>query len=166
MKKVKAIDLDIVGLGLIVYSPFSAANIVEGDDYLETGFSAPEMVERHAVKGRIVGVSTGTSGRFLVEFYEGAPDNAELSRHSYKLRLGLEVRDRLLCIRDLYDLLDWTPECPPEQELSLDNGFYRLTLLTNDTPSGVLGDDQVIAIYLEHVTELPKLIYNGVPTLC
>ncbi len=166
LKKLKTIDLDIAGLGLILYSPFSAADIREGDDYLETEFSKPEMVERQAMEGRIVGVSTGTGGRFLVEFYEGAPENGELARHSYKLRLGLEVRDRLLCIRDLYDLLDWTPKCLPEQELPLDNGFYRLTLLSNDPESGILGDDQVIAVYIEHVPALPKLRYDGVPTLC
>lgn len=166
MKKLKTVDLDIAGLGFILYSPFSVADISEGDDYFEAQFSEPERVEHQAIEGRIVGVSTGTGGRFLVQFYEGAPEDSELARHTYKLRLGVEVRDELLCVRDLYDLLNWTANCPPEQKLSLENGFYRLTLLSNDPPSGIPGDRQFIAAYLEHVSVLPKLRYNGVPTLC
>ncbi|MDO8329884.1 MAG: hypothetical protein Q7T36_05365 [Fluviicoccus sp.] len=158
--------LDVAGLGLIFYSPFSAAAIQEGEDYLERGFSDPDVVEKQALEGRLVGVSTGTPGRFYLEVFQGYPDDAELEKYAYRLRLGVEVRDRTLCVRDLYDLLKWQSKCPATQVIALTDGFYHVTLLSNDPQSGILGEDQIILVYLQQLPEMPKLKYNGVPTLC
>lgn len=166
MDAIKNLRLDVAGLGIIFYSPFSAASILEDEDYLEKGFSNPDMVEKQAVEGQIVGVSTGTPGRFFLEVYRGYPEDAIVEKQDFKLRLGVEVRDRALCIRDLFDLLRWESKCPPVQVIELDDGFYHITLLSNMPPSGILGEDQIIQVYLQQLPEMPKLRYNGVPTLC
>ena len=166
MSLMKSICLDIAGLGLIFYSPFFVASIRDGEDYFENNFSNPEDVEKHALAGSIVGVSTGTPGRLYLELYSGYPTDAEVESAEYKLRLGLEVRDRTLCIRDLFDLMRWESQCPQAQTFELDDGFYHITLLSSEPPSGVLGEDQVIKVYLQQLPEMPKLRYNGVPTLC
>lgn len=158
--------LDVVGLGIIFYSPFSIASIAEGEDFLSTHFFDPELVEKQAREGRIVGVSTGTPGRFVLAIHSGYPNAPELDAHAYKLRLGAEVRDSMLCVRDLYDLMNWEAQCPSAQVFELDNGFYHVTLLSNEPPSGILGDDQVINVYLQQLPQMPELRYNGVPTLC
>lgn len=166
MSAIKTFRLDIAGLGIIFYSPFSAVSISEGEDFLEKSFSDPDMVEKQAIEGRIVGVSTGTPGRFFLEIYRGYPDDADVEGYDFKLRLGVEVRNRTLCIRDLFDLLKWESRCPVEQVIELDDGFYHITLLSNEPPSGILGEDQVIKVYLQQLPEMPRLRYNGVPTLC
>ena len=166
MNALKTFRLDIAGLGIIFYSPFAAASISEGADYLENAFSDPDMVEQQAIEGRIVGVSTRTPGRFFIEMYSGYPDDGLVEEQDFKLRLGVEVRDRRLCVRDIFDLLKWESRCPAAQELELDDGFYHITLLSNEPPSGVMGEDQLIKVYLQKLQEMPKLRYNGVPTLC
>lgn len=166
MASQKTMRLEISGVGFIIYSPFATSHIVEGEDYLETGFANPQEVERQAQEGKLVGVCTSSPGSFLFEVLEGYPSDDTLGENKYKLRLGVEVRDTTLCIRDLYDLIDWSSDCPPEQELKVENGFYHVTLLSGDPASGLLGDDQRILIYLQKLNEMPLLRYNGVPTLC
>jgi hypothetical protein len=162
----KTLCLDVAGLGIIIYSPFSTDAIQPKEDYLEHSFSDPAKVETQAVEGRIVGVSTGTPGRFILDFADGYPPQEIVDKHRFKLRLGVEVRDQTLCIRDLYDLLQWEPTCPVAQTIGLEDGFYDLTLLSDVPQSDMLGDDQVIKVYFQKVSEMPKLRYNGVPTLC
>lgn len=162
----KTIDLDISGFGLIFYSPFAALGIGEGEDYLESGFENPSEVEKQALEGRIVGVSTSSPGRFVLHVQDGYPPNDMLSQYEYKLRLGVEVRDQILCIRDLFDLMRWSAECPAEQKVALENGFYHITLLSNDPESEGLEDKQRVLVYLQKLDEMPKLRFNGVPTLC
>lgn len=162
----KTIEMQIAGFGLIFYSPFCASNIGEGEDYLESDFLNPTDVEAQALQGRIVGVSTSSPGKFILVLHEGYPANEMVDDYKYKLRIAVEVRDRTLCIRDLFDLIDWSAECPREQKLDLDDGFYHITLLSNDPESGILGDDQEVLVYLNKLDEMPKMRYNGVPTLC
>ena len=83
-----------------------------------------------------------------------------------RLNLGVEVRDEVLCVRDLYDLLDWDSSCPDDQEMKLSDGFYELTLGTNVPDSGILGDNQKVSIYLKAVASMPVLQHEGIPILC
>lgn len=163
---ISSFRLDVSGLGLLFYSPFSAAAIRDGEDYLQREFFDPYVVEKQALEGRLVGVSTGSSGSFLLGIYSGYPEDSIVGSWDFKLRLGVEVRDEMLCIRDLYDLLDWRPNCPPEQTIHLDDGFYHVTLLSSMPKSGVLGDNQSIDVYLQRLPEFPSLAYNGIPALC
>jgi hypothetical protein len=162
----KSIELNLAGSGFIFYSPFAASGILDGEDYLASGFENPSEVEKQALEGRIVGVSTGSSGTFLLDVHDGYPLSEMQSEYKYKLRLGVEVRGRVLCIRDIFDLIDWSVECPVQQKIELENGFYHITLLSNDPASGILGDNQEVLVYLQKLSEMPQLRFNGVPTLC
>jgi hypothetical protein len=165
MAPFKSMRLEIAGMGIIFYSPFSASAIVEGENYLKRCFWNKDFVEKQALAGKIVGVCTGSSGVYLLDFFWGYPPADVRSQYTRALRLGVEVRDRKLCIRDLFDMEEWHPQCPPEQVTDLDDGFYHITLLSRMPPSGSLGDDQEILVYLNKLPEMPKLYYDGVPAL-
>lgn len=159
-----SITLELAGPGLIFYSPFAAAGIAEGEDYLETGFADPLEVERQALAGRMVGVSTGSPGTFVLEVRSGYPPDAMLDLNGCALRLGVEVQDRVLCVRDLYDLIDWSRDCPASQQIALDDGFYHITLLSNVLAPGAPSGHEILC-YLQKLDGMPALRYNGVPTL-
>jgi len=160
------VELDISGLGIIFYSPAHAAHIGEGEDYLTSSYATDEDVQRHVQSGTIVGFATGTSGQFILNFISGGPPDEAVMKADFKLRLGLHCTGGMVCVRDLYDLLDWEPECPEEQVIRLEDGFYRLTLCSDTPASGVLGDGQEIDVYLESWERLPDLARQGIPTLC
>jgi hypothetical protein len=158
--------LDISGMGLVFYSPFAARHIKDGEDYLASTFEDPRNVQEQAQRGELVGVNVGTPGSFILSFFDGYPAAEVLERMAYKLRLGIQVRDGRLCVRDLFDLMNWSADSPTTQCLEIEDGSYHLTLLSSDPPSGVLGDNQLILVYLQKLDEFPQLHYEGVPTLC
>src|SRR4051812_6118742 len=122
------VALDIRGLGLILYSPPAVAHIAEGMDYLRAHFWKPTDVARHVMECRLTAFGTGSSGTFLLRFAIGPPDELAVRAAEFKLRLGLQVRDGAVCVRDLYDLAEWSAECPWGQQLSVADGWYRLTV--------------------------------------
>jgi len=159
------IDLDLAGLGVILYSPFAASHIREGQDYLSERFWDPADVAQHVLACGLTTFCTGSPGRFRLRVYDDALDVTAVGRAERKVRLGVEVRDRRLCVRDLYDLMSWVRQCPAGQQLTLPDGFYRITAYTSAPPSGVLGDGQDILLHLEAVPERPSLKWSGVPDL-
>lgn len=156
------IAVDISGLGFILYSPPAVSHIPEGSDYLEKHFD----VARHVMACQLTAFCTGTPGSFRLRFRDGPRDEQAVYAADFKLRLGLEVHEGVICIRDLYDLMQWFAECPESQQLPMADGWYRLTVYTSRPPSGIFGDNQVIDIHLEAMQEKPKLRWEGVPTLC
>jgi hypothetical protein len=162
----REIAVTISGLGFILYSRPGVSHIPERSDYLEQHFSEPQDVARHVMDCQLSAFSTGTPGSFRLRFREGPRDEQAVDATDFKLRLGLEVYDGVICIRDLFDLMQWSPECPASQQLPMTNGWYRLTVYSSRPPSGILGDNQVIDIHLEPVREKPKLRWEGVPSLC
>lgn len=164
-RSVGEIIIDIVGLGIIVYSPSSAVHIGEGEDYLAAHYWAPADVQEHIQAGTIVAFATSSSGTFLLRFHEGYPSAERLGSADFKLRLGLRS-DGVVVFRDLYELMDWAAEYPPEQSIPLEPGIYHVTLVSDMPTSGVLGDDQVIDMYFQPLDEFPALAREGIPTLC
>lgn len=158
--------LNISGMGIIMYSDFSVSNIKDGEDYFSANYQNAEQVVKHIYEGSIVGFSTSSSGTYKLKFKKGYPRESEVKHFDYKLRLAIEVRDERICIRDLFDLMNWQKECPDNQCISVSNGFYHITLCGNMPKSGILGDDQEIFVYLEKLVTLPELKYNGVPVFC
>jgi len=158
--------LEIQGLGIVLYSPFSVRAIREGEDFLSKHYLHARDVIPHIEKGSIVGFGTGSPGIFNIDFFAGYPKEEFLNSQDFKLRLGLEVRNRTVCIRDLYDLMRWTTLCPKAQQIELEDGYYHLTVCSELPESGTLGDDQPIAVFLKQLEQLPELHYQGVPTLC
>jgi hypothetical protein len=162
----REIGLDIAGLGMILYSPPAVASIPAGSDYLQEHFSQPGDVARHVMACELTTFCTGSPGSFLVRFLDGPPNDSEVQAADFKLRLGLGVQKGTICLRDCYDLMQWSPECPPQQQLPVADGWYRMTVFSSRPASGILGQDQVINIYLEPVANKPQLRWEGVPLLC
>lgn len=160
------VSLDLAGLGIIVYSPWAARHIQPGEDYLERAFTDPADVGAHIRACTIAAFCTGSSGRFHLHVTTEPIEPSSLRESEWQIALGVEVRDSKLCLRDLYTLLCWDPECPPEQELHLPDGFYHITAFTSTPESGCLGDDQAVYLHLRHQPERPELTWQGVPQLC
>ena len=93
------------------------------------------------------------------------PDDQALRAAEFKLRLGLHVRGSVICVRDLYDLMEWSAECPAAQQIPVADGWYRLTVFSSPPPSGILGDGQLVEVALERVGRKPALRWEGVPSL-
>ncbi|WP_339273915.1 hypothetical protein MKY59_22800 [Paenibacillus sp. FSL W8-0426] len=161
----KDIPIQIDGIGIILYSPFAVAHIDEDEDYLTQKYMTAQQVADHVNRGTIVGLSTGSSGKYILKIRDGYPDEHILDRSDFVLRLAVEVRDRQLCIRDLYDLMEWTSELPVEQIVVLDNGYYHITVFSNLPKSRIRGDRQEIHLYFHPLIEMPKIKHLGVPTL-
>ena len=153
----RQIDVDISGLGFILYSPPAVSHIPQVSDYLEQHFWQPEDVAKHVMAGQLTAFCTGTPGSFRLRFHDGPRDDQAVDASDYKLRLGLEVHESVICVRDLYDLMRWSAECPEAQQLPIADGWYRLTVYTSRPPSGILGDNQAIDIHLEAMQEKPTL---------
>ncbi|MEZ5940218.1 MAG: hypothetical protein R3C18_02425 [Planctomycetaceae bacterium] len=160
------IVINISGLGIIMYSPCFAAHIQEGEDYLQNNYMEEADVQRHIQAGTIVGFGTGTPGTFQLQFSSGYPSAEFLNSAELKLRLGLRCRGGQIYVRDLYDLLEWEPKCPESQVISLPDGIYHVTLCSNRPSSGILGDNQIIHVFLQPLETFPALAKHGVPCLC
>ena len=160
------IVLDLSGLGFILYSPPAVGHISQGSDYLRECFWQPEDVARHVMDCQLTAFGTGTPGSFRIRFWSGPLEEEAVDEADFKLRLGLQIHDGVICIRDLYDLMSWTADCPASQQLAIADGWYRLTVYTSRPASGILGDNQVIDIHLEATQEKPNLRWEGVPSLC
>jgi hypothetical protein len=162
----REIALDISGLGFILYSPPAVSHIPEGSNYLEEHFWQPEDVARHVMACQLTAFCTGTPGSFRLKFLDGPRDEGAVDAADFKLRLGLQVHEGVICVRDLYDLTRWFAECPTDQQIQIPDGWYRLTVYSSCPKSGILGDDQVIEIHLERTSGSPLLRWEGVPSLC
>jgi hypothetical protein len=158
--------LEIEGLGIIMYSPFAVVDILEQESYFSQHYATPEQVQQHIQAGTIVSFGTSSSGTYLLDFVSGYPDEDTLRDNEFKLRLGVEVRDGLLCVGDVFDLMDWTKEIPPERIVEIEDGFYHISLCSNTPASGIIGDSQEILVYMNKLESMPKLANLGVPTLC
>ena len=162
----KEVKLDISGLGIIMYSDFAVAHIAEGEDYFSSKYQTPQQVVKHIYEGTIVGFCTSSPGQFILKFRSGYPNEADLNSFEFRLRLAIEVIDGKICIRDLYDLMNWRVKCPENQYVKIENGFYHITLCGNIPETKVLGDNQEIYVYLNKLESMPELRYAGVPIFC
>ncbi len=158
------IRLSIAGLGIIMYSDFAVSHIAEGENYLSSHYMTPEQVLEHVYQGTIVGFGTGSPGDYLLRFRSGYPEESQVRSSEFKLRLGIEVRDSAIVVQALYDLMEWSRSYPQNQVVEIENGFYHITLLGNAPTSGIIGDNQVIHVYLNKLESMPTLAFRGVPT--
>lgn len=162
---IREMPLCIQGLGFILYSPPAVRQIPEGADYLSSHFMRTADVARHVSEGQLTTFCTGSSGDFHLRLSYGILDDRALDAADFKLRLGLEVREGLVCIRDLYDLMQWHPDCPVEQQVTLADGWYRLTVWSSMPLSGALGDHQAVDVHFERCNARPSLRSRGIPSL-
>ncbi len=163
MSELARFHLTIEGLAIIFYSPWAVQHIRPGADYLQEAFLEPPDIARHVNASSLTGFGTGGPGDYELIVSLDPPDAEELRRAQFQLELGLEVRDGTVCFRDLYELIHWTPDCPPGQSLRLDDGYYRVIAHTTFAP---VGETQRIHLSLLPVPERPELHFTGAPELC
>ena len=161
----KDIHLVIDGMGIVFYSPKTNQNILEGSNFFDEEYSKPEDVARHIKKGDVVGFCTGSSGEFIIKFREGYPEENLLAEYPVSIRLGVDIQDETLCVIDLFWLMEWSSECPLEQTISIDSGYYHITVCTRKPDSGIWGYQQIIFVYLNKLDSMPELTWPGVPLL-
>lgn len=160
------INIDISGLGLIIYSANSTCHIAEGEDYLSLHYSDVNDVLNHIYQGTIPGFCTGSPGSYELNIITSPPDENLITASDYRLRLWVKVTGGKLYFRDLYDLMYWEQLCPSEQIVEINDGNYEVTVCTFIPPSKIIGDNQKITIFLNRVESPPRLKYMGVPMLC
>lgn len=161
----KDMEIGIDGLGFALYSPDSTKDIPLESDFFEDEFMRPQDIERHIKKGDVVGFCTGTSGDFILKFREGYPDEKIDEEFPLTIRMGIEVKGGKINVVDVYWLMEFNPECPEDQVLYLEDGFYHITLNTKMPDSGIWGDDQVIYLYFNKIKKMPELSWEGIPML-
>ena len=161
----KDIYLDTEGMGIVMYSPKTVQGIPEGYDYLSNEYSDPGQVAGHLKKGDMVGFCTGSGGSYTLKIREGYPADEMNESYPVSIRLGIEIQDKKMCFIDLFWLMEWYDDCPAEQSIELENGYYHITLLTAKPSSGIWGDDQIIYVYLQKLPAMPELSWQGVPEL-
>lgn len=159
-------NISIDGMGLVVYSPFAVKKIPKGEDFLMKCLWKPEDVKKQVERCQIIPFCTGSSGDYIIECFEDLPSGDYLSRFEYILRLGIIVRNDLVCIRDLFDFTRWDAKCPDTQKISIPSGYYVMTICTSTPESGITGDNQLIEIHFHKIDFFPATQCNGVPLLC
>lgn len=158
------VELDVSGLGVIMFSPYAVAHIAPGDDYL-LRYSDERSVQQHIQRGDLVGFGTSSPGRYRLLVLAGYPSDVRLAHAAYRLRLGLVVRGGEVHFRDLFDLMQWSAVTPPQQVVAVADGIYHVTLCSDLPSSGRLGDNQTIEVYLAPLQCFPQLTTRGVPML-
>lgn len=159
------VEIQIEGMGFVIYSKGAVLDIKEGDDYFDKEFATPEQVASHIRKGDIVGFNTGSGGTYNIKFRTGYPSKIVDEQYPISIRLAIDVKGGEISIIDLFWLLDWSSECPAEQRIAVDDGIYHLTILTAKPQSNIWGDHQDIYIYLNKLETMPELTWTGVPAL-
>ena len=134
------INLEIVGLGIIFYSPYAVKSIREGEPYLMRHYNEPQDVLEHIYKGSIVGFCTGSPGKYVLNIFQNEKPKIEKLNPDYAIKLCIKVEDGEIFFREVI-VCSWLPQ------------------------SGKRGDNQQINIYFIAKSELPKLRYIGVPFL-
>ncbi len=165
MKK-NQFHISISGLGIIFYSPQSVKHIKKGEDYLSEHYWNPQDVIKHVYEGSLVGICTGTPGDFNMNIYQGIEPDIDSLNPDYALKLCLRVTDNAVYFRDLYALLRWEPESRADIKIDIESGNYEVIVCSWMPESGILGQNQQINMYFNKTETLPKLHYEGVPTLC
>lgn len=158
-------DLVIDGMGIVLYSDGAVSDFEEGENYFRKEFSTPEQVAEHIKKGDIIGFNTGSGGSYCIKFRPGYPDEQIEQEFQISIRLAIQVKGGTLSVIDLFWLMEWSSECPPEQQLIIDDGIYHVTVSTAKPKSGIWGDNQVIYIHLNKLDQMPELTWTGIPHL-
>lgn len=159
------INLSIDGMGIIFYSDGAVKNIKPGEDYFTNEYEDIDKVAKHVREGDIIGFCTGSGGDYILKFRNGYPSNKIDEQYPISIRLAIVIDGGRLYIKDLFELMDWNPDCPKHQQIELDNGIYHITLNTREPKSGIYGDNQEIYVYLNKLNKMPNLIWEGVPQL-
>lgn len=154
----KDMRLSIDGLGIVFYSAGAVKDIPIGENFLEKEYWDPQKVAEHIWKGDIVGVCTeGDSYDFELRFRAGAPDAGIIEQCPAYLELAVMIDGDALNVIDLYWLMDWQNECPEEQRVEIEPGFYRMTLFAEPPLRAVKA--RMSSEEFDEYLDRPRVIY-------
>ena len=121
-------NLTIDGMGIVFYSDGAVKNISEGEDFFSREYEDEEKVAEHIKKGDIVGFCTGSGGNCILKFINGYPSSKIDEEYPISIRLGILIEGGRLFVKDIFSLMDWTKDCPENQQLKINDGVYYITL--------------------------------------
>lgn len=170
----KDLILSPTGMGIIFYSKGAVKDIPIGENYLNKEYWEAQKVGDHIRKGDIVAICTGCdSEEYELRFRSGYPDDEIAEKYPAHLRLFIEVIGNEINVGDLYELMDWQNNCPKEQQIEVEPGFYHLTF-SGEPPRSVMGEElddeeydelldkpSVIYIYINRLDTMPESKWKG-----
>lgn len=157
--------LTIDGMGIVIYSNEAMKNIEEGDNYFTKEFATPQKVSEHIKRGDIIGFNMGSSGTYNLHIRQGYPSIEIIEKYPISARLALNVLGNKVSFIDLYWLMEWSEYVPEEQTIEIEEGVYHVSVLTQKSSGGKIGDNQDIYVFFNKISEMPKLLWDGVPQL-
>ncbi len=174
----KDMVLSPAGMGIVFYSEGAMKDVPIGEDFLKKEFWQPHKVAEHIKKGDVVGICTGCDAAdFELRFRSGYPDDEIKEKYPAYVQLGIEVMGNAINVIDLYWLMDWSDQCPAEQQIEIEPGFYHMTFCA-EPPVGamekILSDEEfdaymdkarIIYVFLNRLDALPECDCEGVPDI-
>ena len=170
----KDMILSPTGMGIIFYSEGAVKDIPSGEDFLNKEYWDAQNVGDHIRKGDIVAICTGCdSEEYELRFRSGYPDDEIAEKYPAHLRLFIEVMGNEINVADLYDLMDWQNDCPKEQQIEVEPGFYHLTFsgeqpkfamkekLTDEEYDELLDKPSIIYIHINRLETVPESKWKG-----
>jgi len=153
--------LQVTGLGMVFYSEGAVKDIPVGEDYLNKEYWDGQKVGNHIRKGDIVAICTGRDAdEYELRFRSGYPDDEISEQYPAHLRLFIEVIGDAIQVIDLYDLMDWQDNCPKEQQIELEPGFYHLTF-AGEKPRFALRQELGDEEYESYIDSLSDAEYDA-----
>ncbi len=166
MMREKDINLEVTGMGMILYSDHAVVKIKKGDNFFADSYSTVEDVLKEVNSGKIVGICLETPGQYIIKVREGFPSDELIDNSKFKLRLSIEVDEQnRIYVRNLDDLSDWEAACDSSQIVDVEKGYYTVLLLSNMPNIGYFGDEQEIYMYLERDDVFITPHFKGIPNL-
>ena len=162
----KDIELEVTGMGMILYSDHAVAELEEGEDFFSNSYSTVGDVLKEVNSGGIVGICLETPGQYIIKVREGFPSDELADNSKFKLRLSIEVdENNRIYVRNLDDLSNWEKACSSSQIVDVEKGYYTVLMSSNMPNIGYFGDEQVIYMYLEKDEVFVTPHFKGVPNL-
>ncbi len=154
----KDLRLSPTGMGIVFYSSGAVKDIPIGEDYLNKEYWNPQKVGDHIRKGDLVAICTGCdSDEYELRFRSGYPDDEIAKKYPAHLRLFIEVTGNEINVIDLYQLMNWQNNCPKEQQIELEPGFYHMTFC-GEPPMFVM-EQALSAEEYDELLDRPSVIY-------
>ena len=170
----KDMMLSPTGMGIIFYSNGAVKDIPIGEDYLNKEYWDAQKVGDHIRKGDIVSICTGCdSEEYELRFRSGYPDDEIVKKYPAHLRLFIEVVGNEINVADLYWLMNWQNNCPKEQQIEVEPGFYHLTFsgeqpkfameeeLNDEEYDELLDKPSIIYIHINRLETMPENKWKG-----
>lgn len=126
------------GLGLVAYDEGAFAEFTDGPGFEHALGRNRAGVEAALGAGLCVLLTTGTAQRdYLVQLLFEPPPDTPPEGFVIAVGFGLDVPSGALCLRDAYELMDWTSHGLHVIRALIPPGRYQVVALRMDDPNGL-----------------------------